>query len=117
MIPLIYLAGPYSAPNSHVIFENCTSAIAIAQQVIELGAYPVLSHALGLFCQDGCGQGYDWWCAATKLQMLRCDAVLMLPGWQGSNGAIGEHAAAVAADMPVFTMVRELPTFIKGFGK
>lgn len=117
MIPQVYLAGPYTGANSRIITANCHHAICVAHRVVEAGAYPVFSHAFGLFCQDGGGQDDGWWYSATKAQMLRCDGVLMLDGWDGSVGAIGERETATRAGMPVFTMVRELRTWVKDFGK
>ena len=113
MIPQVYLAGPYTGPTAKAIYSNCTTAIHTAQTVVEIGAYPVFSHAFGLFCQDGGGQGPDWWYAATLEQMRRCDAVLMLDGWMGSDGALNERAEAMRLGMPVFDMVRELRTWVK----
>ena len=34
-------------------------------------------------------------------KLARCDAIVMLPGWEASRGAKVEHALAVLHDLPV----------------
>jgi hypothetical protein len=80
--------------------------------VIKLGAYPVSPHHIGLYVQDGGGQGEDWWYDATLELMLRCDAVLMLPRWEASRGATNERSAAIGSGMPVFEDLAELTAWI-----
>lgn len=112
-IPHIYIAGPYSADNSARLNANCFHAITAAQEVARMGAYPVVPHAIGLWCWDGAGQPPKWWYDTTLEQMRRCDAVLMLHGWQGSDGSINERYVALGMHKPVFEMMRELKSWLK----
>ena len=66
MIPQVYLAGPFTAKDSGYIFEHCAQAVGISSRLLREGIYPVCSHVLGLYHQDGCGQGEEWWLEATK---------------------------------------------------
>lgn len=107
-IPHIYIAGPFAGATSSAIRENCYEAVDVAVQVAQLGGYPVLSHALGMHCMDGAGQSDAWWYQATLDQMLRCDAVLMMPNWRRSHGAVCEHDEAERCKIPIYYSVAEL---------
>ena len=37
-------------------------------------------------------------------ELMECHALLMLPGWENSRGAIAEHALAVAMSIPVMIL-------------
>lgn len=37
-------------------------------------------------------------------ELMECDVILMLPGWENSRGAIAEHAVATAMSIPVLVM-------------
>ena len=60
--------------------------------------------------EDLTDQGFDIRSTlANDLQvvLLDADAVVLLPGWQGSQGAIAEYAAAQAAGVPTWELTYE----------
>jgi len=38
-----------------------------------------------------------------------CDAILMLPGWETSKGAVIEHQRAAELGMPIYYSIEEVP--------
>lgn len=44
---------------------------------------------------------YGCWLRASLARMLTCRRVVMLPGWEASNGATLEHAIATASGMTI----------------
>ena len=101
MIRHVYIAGPFTAADSVGITKNVQRVIKAAADVVALGAYPVASHLLGQYMSDGGGQDPDWWYEATREQMLRCDAVLVVGNFRDSVGTMAEIDAAEEAQMPV----------------
>ena len=112
-VPQIYIAGPYSGADAARVNANCFHAITAAQEVARMGAYPVVPHALGLWCWDEAGQDPDWWYEVTLEQARRCDALLALHGWQGSTGSIREYETLEGMGKPVFTMMREVRSWLR----
>lgn len=60
--------------------------------------------------------GHTWscWLRYDLAEMLRCDAVLTLPGWQTSRGAVLEVQTALAVSLPVHHLEeRDLRVFLR----
>ncbi|MDD5048077.1 MAG: DUF4406 domain-containing protein [Methanoregulaceae archaeon] len=101
--PVLYLSGPLSHPDPHHGIElNILRASEIALKCWDRGWAVICPH-------KNCAgfQHYDhipWraWIEGDIEIMLRCDAVLMLPGWQDSDGAREEHFVAIKERIPVF---------------
>ncbi len=109
----IYISGPISANARYIEYENCLHARQWAQMVMQLGAAvhcPHLCYLCGLI--DIC----DWeeFIEMDKEIIRRCDAILMIGGWQGSPGCIEEYNAAQEAGMPIFTTISQVRDFVKG---
>lgn len=109
-VRLVYIAGPYRAPTPEDIRRNVRAAEALGQAVIETGLplLPVVPHSIGhrfgyLRPDD---EGY--WLPATMALMERCHVVLMIPGWEDSEGSVEERARALALGLPVFETVDDL---------
>lgn len=99
--PLLYLAGPYRAGHDRTIDDNIASARRHARHIARIGVhYPVTPH-LNTAHFDGLASD-DFFINGTMELMLRCDAVLMLPGWESSEGAEGEATMAAKRAMMVF---------------
>jgi nucleoside 2-deoxyribosyltransferase len=93
--PLIYLAGPYTKPDP---VENTNRMIRIADALLDLGVVPIVPH-LTMFWHLVRPRPYDEWLQYDLQVMLRCDAVLRVPG--ESNGADGEVRVARRLGIPV----------------
>lgn len=100
-LPLIYIAGKFSAPMRDGVEANIRHAVSWAIEVAKLGGMPVTPHANTAHPDFETVQPYPFWIAGTMALLRRCDAILMIPGWEDSSGARGERAEASRL-MPVF---------------
>ena len=91
----IYISGPYSAPTSQGILDNCVHAVHHATMVARGGGYPIIPHT------SFPGADYDTAMAACQRQLVCCDGIYMIPGWENSPGAVTERGWATALGMPV----------------
>lgn len=111
-IDLVYVAGPYSADTVEGRSKNIKAAWKAGCQVAALGVYPVVPH-MNTAHMDKL-QSWEWWIDATLELMLRCNAVLMMEGWEKSRGARGEEAMAKKVGIPVFYNIVDLAGWVAG---
>ena len=103
---LIFVAGPYRAKTAWGIEQNVRRAEEIGLEVSRRGHMPVIPHANTRFFQ---GEGSDeFWLLGTQLLLARCDAIIMIPGWQDSSGSIAEMELATSLGMHVYYDVSEI---------
>lgn len=111
MLPLIYVAGPYRAATRDDIARNIDAARVVGISAAALGWFPVIPHANTAHMElDLPGLGDDFWLAGTLEMMERCDAVVLVPGWQNSAGTRGEIIRAEELGIPIFRTLDALPS-------
>lgn len=111
MQPLIYVAGPYRAATRDDIARNIDAARVIGISAAAIGWFPVIPHANTAHMElDLPDLGDEFWLRGTLAIMERCDAVVLVPGWERSAGTLGEIARADALRIPVFRTLDTLPT-------
>lgn len=117
---VVYIAGPMSADDSFQFERNCRAADELAAWLhqrfpSELAVINCLSsnrHYDGLcYFRPHCEEeeariSHDDWLAKDVEILLRCDAVVLLPGWQNSLGATIEVKAAKDKGLPIFDSVQ-----------
>lgn len=95
---LVYVAGPYSAPTREGVAANIAKAEAIGKAIIQAGYVPVIPHRItGHWETDPTFDHWthDDWMQRFCLPLLdRCDAILMMPGWEHSKGSRMEYEYA-----------------------
>jgi hypothetical protein len=117
----VYIAGPISAKTTIPKEEKLRRFAAAADMLRELGHDPVnpleVENECGLdagVCaartqvtakQDGGQHGdqsHSWECymRSDLRQLLTCDVIALLPGWDFSEGAMFEHEVAKKVGMP-----------------
>lgn len=104
---VVYVAGPYSAPNEYLVKKNIARAEGVA-----LGIW--LSGKAAAICPHL--NTAHWGSVLTHKQFLdgdvailkRCDALIMVEDWKLSKGAVIEHMAAVENNVPVFYTIQAL---------
>lgn len=103
---VIYLAGPYRGPNHWEIEENIRRAERLALKVWRLGAACICPHANTRFYQGAAAD--DVWLMGDQAILAKCDALLLTPDWERSQGARAERAFAEDHHIPVFESLSAL---------
>ena len=103
---VVYLAGPFRAPNSWEIEQNIRRAETLALEVWRAGMACICPHANTRFYQ-GAAPDKVWLKGDLEL-VRRCDAVLLTPDWIRSTGARAEKAFAEHHGIPTFTTLTKL---------
>jgi len=103
-IPIIYVAGPYRAANADGIQRNIDKARAVGLRLPAFGWIPLIPHSNLAHFDSDCPLPDEFWLDGTMELMRRCDAVLMMDGWESSSGAIAERDEALRLGMQVFTV-------------
>lgn len=99
-LPVIFISGPFRAPTPYGVEENCRRAEAAALEVWRAGAVAICVHAM---CRHYSGAAPDSVWLAGDLEILRrCDAVLLVEGWEASSGTRGEIEEAERLGIPVW---------------
>lgn len=107
---LVYVAGPFNADTKQGRDDNCKKASGVGAQVVNLGGFPVVPHNN---TKDYYGmRGEDFFLDGCIELVLRCDAVIMVPGWKDSLGAQLEAQKAAEAGMPVFKTLEGLAAYL-----
>lgn len=109
MHPLIYVAGRYRAATREAVAANIEAARQVGTQAARLGWYPVIPHANTAHMELDLDHNDDFWLAGTLELMTRCDAVVLVEGWESSAGTLGEIARADALRIPVYRGPHLLP--------
>jgi hypothetical protein len=89
---VVYVAGPYRAKDAWAREQNIRRAEEAAFALAEMGAAPLCPHTMTRFFDGTLSD--DYWLAVTLELMRRCDAILLLDGWERSAGARAEAAEA-----------------------
>jgi hypothetical protein len=103
---VVYVAGPYRAKNNWVIEQNVRRAETVALNVWAMGLVAICPHAMSRFYQGALPDAT--WLAGDLEILKRCDAVLLISGWQTSEGTRAEIAQAHRCLIPTFETLEEL---------
>ncbi len=97
---VIYVAGKYRAKHPYLIQENIDKAKEVAKQVWAAGHAAICPH-LNSINFEGLNTEQHFIDGTLEL-MRRCDAVLLVPGWETSEGTKGEYDEANTLKIPVY---------------
>jgi hypothetical protein len=110
-VNIAYIAGPYGGPTANEIDENIRRAREVAVALWQLGWAVICPH-LNTAHFDGAVYPHDrsadrqvWIRGDLEiLNLLRPgrDALVTVPGWEHSSGALGEIAAATNRGLQVY---------------
>jgi len=107
---VVYTAGPYNAPTHWGIEQNIQRARVAAAQVWALGAACICPHAMTAH-MSGCCPEENFYEGDLEI-VRRCDALLMIEGWENSTGAKREKDEADAKGIPVFFSLATLKLWL-----
>lgn len=104
---IAYIAGPFRATNAWEIEQNIRRAEALSLEVWNVpGWCAICPHANTRFFQ-GAAPDKVWLDGDIEI-LRRCDAMILVPGWEKSSGTRAEVEVAIAFDIPVYDSVRTL---------
>jgi Domain of unknown function (DUF4406) len=108
---LVFVAGPYRAPNEYLVLKNIRRAEELAIRVWHSGAACICPHKNTAFF-GGAASDKVWLDGALEM-VRRCDAVICTSNWRESSGATGEVQLAKNLGIPVFEEYEELERWLK----
>jgi len=108
---IVYIAGKFRGPNSWAVEQNIREAELRGFQVAQSGAMPLIPHTMTRFF-DGTLTD-EFWLLGTLALLERCDAVLMVSGWEYSVGAKAEREHAKARGLPVFDLFGQFADWLR----
>lgn len=106
-VELVYIAGPFSASTSAGIFRNTAAAVAFGQEVRALGLVPMVPH-VAILPTDTTPDAYEAAMRECFEILSRCDALVLMPSWRQSPGAVRECERAEALGLEVFESLEAL---------
>lgn len=108
---MIYLACPYSHPDSNVREYRFMKANQMAARLMRAGhiVYSPISHTHPIAVDGGLPLDWVYWQSVDEFYIRLCERVivLMLTGWESSKGVQAEIEIARALDKPVEFMEAE----------
>ncbi len=111
LTPVIYIAGPFRAANSWEIEQNIRRAETLALEVWLCGMAAICPHANTRYYQGAADDRV--WLDGDLAILARCDAVLLVPGWERSVGTCAEIAFAHQNSIPVLHSLDEAKDLFK----
>lgn len=104
---ILYTAGPYRAESPWGVHLNIEAAKIAARELWLKGHAVICPHANSAFMD---GQGTDSLFLRGDLLLLeRCDGIVMLPGWETSEGSKAELWFAKHRKLKIFMSPSEVP--------
>ena len=87
----VYIAGPYTASTPTGVDRNILVAREAMAALLRRGHTPFCPHAMtARFERDFADIGEEEYLRIDLEWLDLCDAILLLPGWETSNGTLGE---------------------------
>jgi nucleoside 2-deoxyribosyltransferase len=108
---VIYIAGPFRAEHQWAQEQNIRRAEELSLQVWRAGAVALCPHLNTRFFQ-GAAPDSVWLTGDLEL-LKRCDAILMVLGWEKSIGARSEREAAIRSGLPVLSDITDVWRYLK----
>lgn len=105
---LIYVAGPYRAYDEKTVDYNIAIARSAAIALWKKGHAVICPHTNSAH-MDEAGISDEQFIAGDLVMVARCDAIVLLPNWQKSIGAIQEYEYAKSLGLEIFLPSHSVP--------
>lgn len=103
-IKVVYVAGAYSGSSKAEVERNIARAREYGKKILPGGFAPIVPHAISAHWEEDPQfklWTHDDWMQRFCLPLLdRCDAILMMPGWEHSKGSRMEYEHACKTGKP-----------------
>jgi hypothetical protein len=97
---IVYVAGPYTAPDAWTREANIRRAEAVSLEVLRIGHYPICPHTMS---RHFFGAVPEAVAIAWGLDLVRVsEALVLVSGWQDSAGTRTEIELARTLGLPVY---------------
>jgi nucleoside 2-deoxyribosyltransferase len=106
MMKTVYVAGPFRGKDSWEMEQNIRRAETLALEVWRAGFAALCPHCNTRFFQGAAPD--EVWLDGDLALLTGCDAVLMTPDWERSQGARAEREFALGQGVPVFYTLESL---------
>ena len=103
---VVYIAGPFRGANAWEVERHAQSAEVLAYEVWALGMVALCPHNNTRHFDGVLNDGI--WLSGDLELLGRCDAILMVPGWETSIGAMAERTFALTRGIPVYDDLNNL---------
>mgnify|MGYP003642649063 CR=1 FL=1 len=111
---VVYVAGPYRGETREAVEINISVAKAVGLLCARKGWTPLIPHCNTAGFELLTSELDDqFWLDATMKLMRRCDAVVLIPGWERSSGTLAEIAEAKRLGIKIHYSEAALPEYKK----
>lgn len=110
---VVFLSGPFRAPTHWEVEQNIRAAEETALEVWRAGAACICPHCNTRHFDGVDGVEDSQWLEGYLAILEKCDALLLLPGWQDSRGAWAEAELARKLGIPTFDQVGTLRFYLE----
>lgn len=117
---MIYIAGKFHSDSIQEILSNIRLAEEYGRKVLSLGLVPFVPHIFGYSLSRNSEfqswDSYEWLKNLCLPVLKRCDAILLIPGWNDSRGSQIERQFAIDNKIRIFEELEDLRanvTFLK----
>lgn len=104
----VYVAGAYSADNVLKVFENMRAGMVLAREVLDAGYAPFVPWFDYHFSMIAPGMTLQQYYNYSMAWLEASDAMILVPGWETSNGTKAEIARARELKIPIYISLEDL---------
>lgn len=106
----VYIAGPFRGANAWAVEQNIRRAEESGMAVFQMGHTALIPHCNTRFFNGTIND--QFWLDATAAWIPCVDAVLLVQGWEHSEGTLQEIELAEAIGVPVFVDILAMHNYL-----